>query len=594
MVERKQQLVRDKVSRLVNWGHWFALFNGFLALIVGSRYLETVGLPETLMGWGYLALASVGQFAFLAFLVYLLVLFPVTLLLPYSKILRGLAATVATLGLCVLLYDTIVYDDYGVHLSPFAFDVAWADLHSLLRGTSYIVTPIGILALELTAANFLWKRIGKIEKRHLGGKVAAVIGACFVASHLIHIWGDAADVKDITRYDDAYPLFYPATAKSFMESHGIDSRDRDLGPEDLQTLSYPLSALECSASSQPNVLLLAIDSLRADMLNPQTMPFLSQYAAANQQFDKHLSGGNQFQSGMFSLMYGLQGSYMGASDFQNRSPELTQGFLAAGYQLARFGPASNEFSPRPLATLNDFAATLVEDSESRALADIQSREAFDNWRKSQHSPWFALVNFGAAETYDTPIGFAGIETIKAPQGMAPAQRVLFNQYRQSLYFIDGEIKALVESLPTDTLVIITGVSGKAFTSNESEARRDLSPQAVRVPMIIHWPKGETGTVNYATSHHGLAPTLMTKVLGCTNPTTDYSAGRQLLVPSEQPWVYVGDNRFFAIYQDDEITVIDRHGKYDIYSSDFKTRLHKKLSAPDLIQVMREGRRLYRH
>ena len=60
------------------------------------------------------------------FLVYLLVLFPVTLLLPYSKILRGLAATVATLGLCVLLYDTIVYDDYGVHLSPFAFDVAFA------------------------------------------------------------------------------------------------------------------------------------------------------------------------------------------------------------------------------------------------------------------------------------------------------------------------------------------------------------------------------------------------------------------------------------------------------------------------------------
>lgn len=592
MVERKQQLERDKVSRLVNWGHWFALFNGFLALIVGSRYLETVGLPETLTGWGYLALASIGQFSFLAFLLYLLLIFPVTLLLPYSKILRGLAATVATLGLCILLYDTIVYDDYGVHLSPFAFDVAWADLPSLLSGTSYIVTPIGILALELTAANFLWKRIVKIEKWRIGGKVAAVVGSCFIASHLVHIWADAAKVKDITRYDDAYPLFYPATAKSFMESHGLDSAGGLSKLGEQQQLGYSLDALSCKPQNKPNVLIVAVDALRADMLNPQTMPFLSNYGTDNQLFDKHLSGGNQFQSGMFSLFYGLQGSYMAAPDFQTISPLLTQGFVTSGYALKRFGPASNEINPRPLALFNDFDAALMDDSESRALADIQSREAFEEWRRQQTSPWFALVNLGAPETYDTPVGFAGIETIKAPQGMAPAQRVLFSQYRQSLHFIDSELKSLINHLPADTLVIITGTSGKAFTSNEAEARRDLSPQSVRVPLIIHWPSGEQAQVNYTTSHHGLAPTLMTRVLGCTNPITDYSAGRQLLMPSEQPWVYVGDNRFFAIYQDDEITVIDRHGKYDIYSSDFKTRLNKKLSAPDLIQVMREGRRLY--
>ncbi len=143
MVERTKQLGKDRVSRLINWGHWFAFFNGFLAMIVGSRYLESVGYPETWIGWGYLGVSTIGHFSFLAFIVYLVLLFPVTLLLPYSRILRGYAAVVATLGLCIMLYDTIVYDDYGVHLSPFAVDLAWADLNSLLHGTSYIVTPLG-------------------------------------------------------------------------------------------------------------------------------------------------------------------------------------------------------------------------------------------------------------------------------------------------------------------------------------------------------------------------------------------------------------------------------------------------------------------
>ncbi|MBT1445703.1 DUF3413 domain-containing protein [Shewanella sp. JM162201] len=611
MVERKQQLVRDKVSRLVNWGHWFALFNGFLALIVGSRYLDTVGLPESALGWGYLLLASIGQFAFLAFLVYLLTLFPLTLLLPYAKILRGLGAAVATLGLCVLLYDTIIYDDYGVHLSPFAFDVAWADLHALLRGTSYIVTPVAILALELTAANFLWKRMAKLERLGIGSKVATLVGSFFIASHLIHIWGDASAVKDITRYDDAYPLFYPATARSFMESHGLDS-GRDVPAEmPEQVINYPLAPLSCSRDTntaavnsqpntqrQPNVLIVAIDGLRADMVNAQTMPFLASFSQNSQRFEKHLSGGNQFYSGMFSLMYGLQGSYIGSNDFKNISPVLGQSFKAAGYQLKRFGPKSNEASPRPLATFKDFDSSLMDDSVSRALADIQSREAFERWRAGQTGPWFTVLNLGAPDTYDTPVGFVGIETILAPAGMAPAERVLFNQYRQSLNFIDGELQKLLgnhgSEAMADTLIIVTGVSGKAFTSSSSEASRDLSPQTVRVPLFIHWPNGDKGSVNYSTSHHGIAPTLMTKVLGCTNPITDYSAGRQLLLPSEQPWVYVGDNRFFAIYQEDEITLIDRHGKYDVYDASFEHRLDKKLSAPDLIQVMREGRRLYRH
>ncbi|MFA7520887.1 sulfatase-like hydrolase/transferase, partial [Shewanella sp.] len=159
---------------------------------------------------------------------------------------------------------------------------------------------------------------------------------------------------------------------------------------------------------------------------------------------------------------------------------------------------------------------------------------------------------------------------------------------------DQQLKAMLANVSNDTLVIITGVNGKMFTSNSDEANRNLSPQSVKVPLVIHWPNTGASKVKYRTSHYGIAPTLMTHVLGCTNNTTDYSAGRSLLQPDKETWIYIGDSRIFAIYQEAEVTVIDRHGKYRIYDENYEHRLNKKMSAPELIEVMREGRRFYNH
>jgi len=595
MVERKKQMSRDRVSRLINWGHWFAFFNGILAMIVGSRYLGSVGYPETWYGWVYLSVSTIGQFSFLAFIAYLICLFPLTLILPYSKILRGVAAVIATLSLCILLYDTIVYADYGMHLSPFAFDLAWADLNALLHGTSYIVTPLAIIAIELTAANFLWKRIEKIQKLNLGNKVITLVGICFVSSHLIHIWADAADITEITRFDDTYPLSYPATARSFMESHGIDgSSQADDVNHNTSVLNYPEQPLTCQADTKINVLMITIDSLRADMVDGKSMPFLQQYTESNQSFTQHFSGGNQFRTGMFSLLYGLQGSYGDARIFNSTSPLMTRSFQQAGYELGLFLPETNLNLRSSQAMFNDFNPVIAKETNGSADADLHTVASFNEWHSIQNKPWFALVNLKAPENFDTPVGFLGIETVKADPALMPAQKVLFNQYRQSLYFVDQQLKAMLANVPKDTLVIITGVNGKMFTSNSDEANRNLSPQSVKVPLVIHWPNTGASKVKYRTSHYGIAPTLMTHVLGCTNNTTDYSAGRSLLQPSKETWIYIGDSRIFAIYQEAEVTVIDRHGKYRIYDENYEHRLNKKMSAPELIEVMREGRRFYNH
>ncbi|WOT03896.1 DUF3413 domain-containing protein [Shewanella youngdeokensis] len=594
MVERQKQIGRDRVSRLVSWGHWFAFINGLLAIIVGYRYLENVGLPDSFIGWSYLALSSLGHFTFLAFVVYVVLLFPITLLLPYSKILRGYAAVVATSSLCILLYDTIIYDDYGLHLNPFVFELAWTDLNALLQGTSYIVTPIAILALELTVANFLWKRIEKIRKRNYGNKVVIAVGLCFVASHLIHIWGDATENTAITQFDDAYPLSYPATARSFMENYGIDNNiSQKNQPIPSASLKYPLSPMQCSADIKPNILVIAIDSLQAKLVDQTTMPFLAQYASENHSFKQHFSGGNQFSSGMFSLLYGLQGSYINAVDLNYQTPVLTQELSANGYQLGLF--TAEDTLAHPQAIFDNFERINAQDRDSDANADLSSIASWVQWTNTSKKPWFTVLNLKSPESYDTPVGFLGIKTVKADTELKPAQKVLFNQYRQSLNFVDQQLSNILNDLPKNTLVVITGVSGKLLTSSPNEARMNWSPDSVQVPLVIHWPEQRAAKqIQYRTTHHAVVPTLMSQALGCTNPATDYSAGNSLMQPSDNSWIYTGDNQVFAIYQANEITTIDRHGKYRIYDNNYKKRLKKKLSAPELIEVMREGRRFYIH
>jgi len=594
MIERKkQQMTRDKVSRLVNWGHWFAFFNGILAMLIGARYIGSVGYPETIIGWSYLTISTIGHFTFLAFIGYLIFIFPITLLLPYSKILRGFAAFIASIGLYALLYDTIIYDDYGLHLSPFAFDLAWQDLNALLHSTSYIATPIGIVMLELLAANFLWKRIDKIQKKQWGNKVVLFVGICFVSSHLFHIFADATNMTEVTRFDDTYPVSYPATARSFMENHGIDSTMQITESRNTKSrkLSYPISPMQCTADRSPNMLIISIDSLRADLVDKATMPFLSEYRIKNQRFMNHFSGGTQFDTSMFTLLYGLQGNYSDRKEFNGTQPVLTDILTQQGYQLAMFTPENDKYNPDS-AMFNGFDIITSGAKNGSADADMNTVNAVNAWRPLQSQPWFALVNLAAPKDYDTPVGFLGVQTVQPQMPLKPAQKVLFNQYRQSLNFIDQQLEVLLADVSDDTVVLITGTYGQVFTSNVGDARNDLSPSNVKVPLIIHWPDSHGNKINYRTSHYGIAPTLLSHVLGCTNPSTDYSSGRSLLEPNSQTWVYIGDSRRFAIYQKSEITVLDRYGKYRIYDLEYKNQLEKKMSAPELIQVMREGRRLY--
>ncbi|TKB52759.1 DUF3413 domain-containing protein [Ferrimonas aestuarii] len=590
------ELQRDKVSRLVTWGHWFAFFNGIIATLIAIRYVKLLGWPETLLAQGYAVITLVGHFAFVSFLGYLLLLFPITLLLPYSKILRGLAAVLATIAHTVLVYDILVFDHYRLHLNPFVFDLSFADLPQLISNAWLLILPAAMLALQLTLANGLWRRIERLSRKNLGGKVTTVMVALFLGSHLLHIWADANIYQPILKQDKMLPLHYPATARNFMAKQGIV--DEDTYIERVQTakptdqLNYPVEPMQCSVEETPSIVMVTVEALRQNMINQQTMPKLMAWSQQAQVFTQHFSGSNEADQGIRSMLYGMLPSYESYLEADRKAPILTQELKKAGYNLQVLGFTQTQQGLKNAIALEQVNKLPEYHYETAAERDINTTQQALMALSMNSGPSFTLINYHAPSVYSTPVGFVGLPTVKPSEGYNEAQGVLFNQYRSSLNFLDTLLAKLLEQLPKDTVVIITGTHGQEFTSLNDHLTRNFSNATTQVPLMIRWPNGTQGKVNYQTSHYAIAPTLLTQVLGCTNSPEQYSFGDTLSAPSHSDYLVMANRRYFAIRTDNSITVIGRGGDYRVYDHHDNRIRKAKLNAPAMLSLMKENRRMF--
>ena len=106
-------------------------------------------------------------------------------------------------------------------------------------------------------------------------------------------------------------------------------------------LHYPLHPLICYSPATPlNIVIIVIDAWRFDMLNQQVTPHIQQFAQKAWQFNNHWSGGNTTQPGIFTLFYGLPGSYWSAALQQQQNPALIQQLLQQHYKMGIFASAA--------------------------------------------------------------------------------------------------------------------------------------------------------------------------------------------------------------------------------------------------------------
>lgn len=505
---------------------------------------------------------------------------------------RGTAARATAGAVLVLLgtatqlllaADYTIHGMFGFHINGFVLNLITTPEGVASMGADdgaariYALIGCGVLVLN----GVVWWALANLRPgRWLSASIAgrplkyAVIVLVILAAGERFTYG-VANVKawpDVMAVASAVPAYQPTTFRGLAVKLGIKS-NRSVGVTGLRNndvFVYPSHALTTVAPEKKyNVVWLVCESLRADMLTPEIMPETWAFAQENTRFTKHHSGGNGTRMGVFSLFYGMPGSYWFRALANRRSPVLMDRLQEEGYQL--------HLSTSAAFTYPEFDKTVF----ARVPADqLYANNLGEGWKSDRHhvariktwlesergpQPFFLFHFFESSHArYYFPPESVIREPYLAEFNYATVNlkrdiELIRARYINAVHHLDSQLGEVLKTLREqklmdDTLVFITGDHGEEFLENGTWGHNsEFTEQQVRVPLVVHIPGRAAAVVDHPTSHVDLVPTLA-PLLGITNPTADYSTGTnlfsdetRLLTFSDWDRIAISDGRYKAIF-----------------------------------------------
>ena len=569
---------------LARWWAWLVLATLAEAALVSLRYVAAAGPAGDGLGSLMRTLTVAGQLATLV-PVLLLPVLALALLVRRQKPVLAFGALASALLVLFLLADSQVYKLYRFHLNAGVLELATGG-----AGQQIFVFParmwlevIGILvvvvATQAAIAALLWRRACTEPRPRIRGRTAlAAMIALVVPYQLAHAWADAAGYTPLTRDASLLPLAYPLRLRGALESVGLEvpRQEWKMDVRDA-TDAYPIEPVHCVAPpTRPDIILIVIDSWRFDALRPDATPNIWQFAQHAGRFTDHFSGGNATRAGIFSLLYGIPATYWHYMLQRRRGAQLMATLLDEGYDVRAFASASlrsPEFHDTVFAPVADLR--LESDGETPAQRDVDLTRDFREFLGSRDParPYFAFLFYdsphalaiaeNAPLVFEPSIGSVNYLDLGPESDPVP----LFNRYLNSVHFVDslvGEVLADLERLGKmdSSLILVTGDHGQEFNDNHLGYwghNSNFTRFQTGVPLLVRAPGIPPGTYGHRTSHFDVAPTLMTRYLGCTTPPERYSVGHDLLETGGRDALVMGSYQDFAVMEPDRFITVRKTG-----------------------------------
>jgi len=539
MVSFDTKSYSKKLLHLISWSHWFTFFNIIAAIALSSYYLFSETAPDTLLGQIYLITTWVSHIAFLTFMSFVLILFPLTIVWPNTKVIRTSASVIFTFGLLLLILDGFIYSRLGYHLNASSSSQIIELIKEIAQnnGIFYIVSgmlAIVILGFEFTVSNYAWKHLKQLQKTIFARFVIFVLVLAFFFSHLTHIWADANLDYDVLRQDTVLPLSYPATAKTLLTKYGLfdidDYIERKTSPLSFSSAipNYPqLTDQQCSITpaTTRSVFLILTD----EQLNERQLQQVERrVSVTNYQLSNHVDTALR-DDAWFNLFYSLPSIYQQDILAQHTKPLLFQTIekqnLTSSYTLISKGIKEENSDTLWFAELF---------KEQIQLNDISSLVFAD--KLNSKKPGLHLIYFKSK-----------------PQEAEPNS----NSRYQFELFVDALLLAQQQKSQKDIIWI-------SSLGNQSKDTR----LAVK-PVLLISPNGtnnDTKKLSLLTSHMDLQPTLMTNWLNCYVESESYSNGADLLTLNKDRVIANTSAEGLMIFNKDKSVFIDQNGNFESYSS----------------------------
>lgn len=598
----------DSRKGFVRWLCWYGAVNGLLAALITATLIMPASIHS---GWSllFLSLALPGHFLFLTVLLAL----PAGLTALWRRRpALWLAVGIFTAGLILVCVNHEVFQLYRFHLNS----MVWNLITGGAAGDILAFSPLmWALSLAVVVAILLgqWLLARFLARRNLpsAGRLAVAAGAVMLCGQLFYVWGDAAGYTPVTAQLRYVPWAQPVTAKGLMRDLGVEVKTANRLPQHRGgSLQYPKAPLQCSAQTPPNILVLMVDSLRFDMLDPQVMPNTYAFAQSALQFERHYSNSNATRFGVFSFFYGLPGSYWFDMLGRQRGAALIAELQKKDYDFFMYGSAplnSPEFDKTVFAQLPEEELHWPPrelKKQSTVAADRYIAEHFNRYldEGERKKPFFGFLFFDAPHGFaipeDTPAAFQpvveNVNYLALDDDYDPLP--FLNRYKSSIHFNDSLIGDILqrlrqEQLLDNTIVVITGDHGQEFNETGKNFwghNSNFSEWQTRVPMVIHWPGREPQRIDGISSHLDMAPTLMKNALGCGNPMSDYTTGIDMLapLPAHRPLLFNSWSRK-AVRQGELIYQFEQLGVGEVYDLDYNSKAESAFDRAPLVRALED-------
>lgn len=497
----------------------------------------------------------------------------------------------------ILLFDTRIYTIFHYHINPLVLNVITtegvSDSVIIGKGTIAVFSLIlvGILCAEIII-HLYFSNINKNPEQKsllMAKNISKVIfwtGLLLIgADKVIYAYGDIVNNTAITQNAKLFPLYQPLTIKRFVSKVLHIKVDRELNfkvsTKDT-ALNYPQKALRFNPSvgKKFNIIIIVVDGLRFDMLSKDTMPNTWEFGQRNIVFKNHYSGGNGTRFGIFSLLYGIEGTYWHNFLAWRVSPVLIDMLIDNGYEFKILSSTHLTF-PEFRKTAFIRIPDSIEDSfvnTDTAEKDRIITEKFINYISNPKGkkPFFTFIFYDSShQPYYYPEGFEKFQPVSDHEinyfkdiGKDNIF-ILKNRYKNAIFYNDYLIGNIIASLKKNNLfdnsiVVITGDHGEEFYENGYFGHTSsFDDYQVKTVFVLHYPGVELFSTERITSHLDLVPTLI-ESLGCISPPEDYSHGFSLLNKTRHTYIISANWDTSAII-DDEYKIIFSTEMYNIRS-----------------------------
>lgn len=518
-----------------------------------------------------------------------------------SVMARKIVTVMNTMVFClvqmILLVDTRIFMIFHYHMNALVLNVMTTEGagDSVILGKGTLLVFFMILLLVLFCQiliNRFMKRVSEPRERPgyaLLSRVSVLLFALgffvILADKALYAYADIANNTGITRKAKLYPLYQPLTINRFARKvlHIEVNREKTFKVNaDQRDIHYPKEPLRFDPlrDKKYNVIVLTVEGLRFDMLDPDIMPNTWKFSRQNLTFTNHYSGGNGSRFGIFSLFYGIHGSYWHNFLSRRLSPVMMDVMIEKGYDFSILSSTLLTF-PEFRKTAFIRVPSFIEDSfatpdmveRDRIIADKLITYASS---QAKGKPFFSYLFFNSShQSYKYPPAFAKFlpvverDEVNYFSDTEDREKIAMikNRYKNAVYYIDSLIGRIIASLEAKglmnrTVLLITGDHGDEFYENGYFGHTSaFGDYQVRTVFVLHVPGENARSVDRLTSHMDFVPTLM-ELMGSVTPSESYSQGFSLLGNRKHDYVSSA-NWDTAAMIDDQVKIVYSTELYNI-------------------------------